>query len=119
MQNIPKFDAATRLATSPTRRIVAGQLLTMLTVAFLPMASRTGHADSYPERTIKIVVPFPAGGPTDIAARLASQIVQSSLGQAVIIENRPGAGGAIGTRAGTNSLFAGALRLWGDEISTS
>ena len=43
MQNIPKFVyAATRLAFSPTRRIVAGQLLTMLTVAFLPTASRTG-----------------------------------------------------------------------------
>ena len=46
MQNIPKFDAATRLATSPTRRIVAGQLLTMLTVAFLPSAV-AGHVTSH------------------------------------------------------------------------
>jgi tripartite-type tricarboxylate transporter receptor subunit TctC len=99
MQKIPIFDAATRLATSPTRRMVSGQLLTMLTVAFLPMASRTGHADSYPERTIKIVVPFPAGGPTDIAARLIGQSLSSRLGQNVVIENPSGAGGRIGTKA--------------------
>jgi tripartite-type tricarboxylate transporter receptor subunit TctC len=99
MQNIPKFETATRLATSPTRRMVSGQLLTMLTVPFLPMASRTAHADSYPERTIKIVVPFPAGGPTDIAARLIGQSLSSRLGQNVVVENPSGAGGRIGTKA--------------------
>ena len=56
-------------------------------------------AQGYPAKNIKLIVPFGPGGPTDLAARLASQIVQSSLGQSVIIENRPGAGGAIGTRA--------------------
>jgi len=56
-------------------------------------------AQSYPAKTIKLVVPFGPGGPTDVAARLASQIIQSNLGQSVVIENRPGAGGAIGTRS--------------------
>ena len=56
-------------------------------------------AQGYPAKNIKLIVPFGPGGPTDLAARLASQIIQSSLGQSVIIENRPGAGGAIGTRA--------------------
>ena len=55
-------------------------------------------AQSYPAKSIKLVVPFGPGGPTDVAARLASQIIQSNLGQSVVIENRPGAGGAIGTR---------------------
>jgi tripartite-type tricarboxylate transporter receptor subunit TctC len=56
------------------------------------------HAQSYPNRTIKLVVPFPAGGATDNAARLVAQRLQSSLGQSVIIENQGGAGGTIGTR---------------------
>jgi len=57
------------------------------------------HAQAYPNKTIKLVVPFGPGGPTDVAARIASQVVQSSLGQSVVIENRAGAGGATGTRS--------------------
>src|SRR6516165_1032819 len=56
------------------------------------------HAQSYPNRTIKLLVPFPAGGATDNAARLVAQRLQSGLGQSVIIENQGGAGGTIGTR---------------------
>jgi tripartite-type tricarboxylate transporter receptor subunit TctC len=56
------------------------------------------HAQSYPTRTIKLVVPFPAGGATDNSARLVAQRLQSSLGVSVIIENQGGAGGTIGTR---------------------
>jgi tripartite-type tricarboxylate transporter receptor subunit TctC len=56
------------------------------------------HAQSYPNRTIKLVVPFPAGGATDNAARVVAQRLQGSLGQSVIIENQGGAGGTIGTR---------------------
>jgi tripartite-type tricarboxylate transporter receptor subunit TctC len=53
----------------------------------------------YPTRTIKLVVPFGPGGPTDVSARLVTQIVQSQLGAPMIVENRPGAGGAIGSKA--------------------
>ena len=53
---------------------------------------------SYPDRTIKLVVPFPAGGPTDIMGRIAGQLVSSALGQTVVVENRPGAGGTIGSQ---------------------
>jgi tripartite-type tricarboxylate transporter receptor subunit TctC len=56
------------------------------------------HAQNYPNRTIKLVVPFPAGGATDNAARLVAQRLQAGLGQSVIIENQGGAGGTIGTR---------------------
>ena len=61
-------------------------------------AGTSAHAQSYPNRTIKLVVPFPAGGATDNAARLVAQRLQGSLGQSVIIENQGGAGGTIGTR---------------------
>jgi tripartite-type tricarboxylate transporter receptor subunit TctC len=56
------------------------------------------NAQDYPSKPIKIIVPAGAGGPNDVPARLASQILSPKLGQPVIIENRPGAGGAIGVR---------------------
>ena len=56
-------------------------------------------AQDYPTQPIKIVVAAAAGGPSDFPARLASQILPSRLGQPVIVENRGGAGGAIGARA--------------------
>src|SRR4051794_26303633 len=56
-------------------------------------------AQAYPDRLIKMVVPFPAGGPIDITARLVVQRLGPILGQTVIIENRGGAGGALGTKA--------------------
>jgi tripartite-type tricarboxylate transporter receptor subunit TctC len=56
-------------------------------------------AQDYPSRTIKMIVPTGAGGITDILARLVGKSITDQLGQPVVIENRPGAGGTIGTRA--------------------
>ena len=55
------------------------------------------RAQSYPDRPIRLVVPFPAGGTTDIVARVVSEHVSRRLGQQMIVENRPGAGGNTGT----------------------
>jgi tripartite-type tricarboxylate transporter receptor subunit TctC len=55
-------------------------------------------AQAYADKPIKLVVPLGPGGPTDVAARLMMQFVPAALGQALVIENRPGAGGAIGSR---------------------
>jgi len=52
-------------------------------------------ADTYPSRSPRLIVPFPAGGPTDVLARIASERVSPSLGQQLIVENRSGAGGNI------------------------
>jgi len=54
-------------------------------------------AQTWPERSIRLVVPFPAGGPTDIIARVVGQAMTDALGQPVVIDNRGGAGGVTGT----------------------
>lgn len=56
-----------------------------------------GAAGSYPERPVRLVVPFPAGGPNDIIGRVVAQKMQEILGQNVVIDNRGGAGGVLGT----------------------
>jgi len=61
-----------------------------------PVLSRVARAQSYPSRPVTIVVPFPAGGPTDALARILAEHMRTSLGQPVMIENVSGAGGSIG-----------------------
>src|SRR3984893_13034264 len=98
VQNIVRLAfAATRRATHRPR-CAAGWLLALLTVLFAAMSIQASHAEGYPERTIKIVVPFPAGGPPDVAARLIAQAISSSLGKGVVVENRAGAAGRIGAK---------------------
>jgi len=55
------------------------------------------HAQSYPNKTIRMIVPFPAGGATDIVARLVAQKLGDAIGQQVIVDNRGGAAGTIGS----------------------
>jgi len=62
----------------------------------LSMTSRSTVAAGYPDRTVKVIVPFPAGGVTDIAARLITQKLSERLGQQFYIENIGGAGGNLG-----------------------
>jgi tripartite-type tricarboxylate transporter receptor subunit TctC len=78
--------------------ITRRRLLTVSAVAFGLKRVGFARAQSYPDRVIKLVVPFPAGGPTDIMGRIAGQLVSSALGQNVVVENRPGAGGTIGSQ---------------------
>ena len=55
--------------------------------------------DTFPNQPVKMIVPYPAGGGTDIVARLLSEQMRKTLGQNVIVDNRPGASGMIGTAA--------------------
>jgi tripartite-type tricarboxylate transporter receptor subunit TctC len=65
--------------------------------AALPGVSRIAEAQSYPSRPIVMIVPFAAGGPQDVLARIVAERMRASLGQPVIIENVGGADGSIGT----------------------
>ena len=73
---------------------------TLLVTSFL---GPTARAEDYPSRPIRIIVPFGAGGPADVAARLIGNVLQESLGQPFVVENRTGAGGVIGTQEAAKS----------------
>jgi tripartite-type tricarboxylate transporter receptor subunit TctC len=68
----------------------------LLTVALAPFAAGGAVAQKYPDRTITLVVPYPAGGLSDRAVRTVAQELQKRLGQSVVVENKPGGSGTIG-----------------------
>ena len=90
--------------------------------AALPVVSHVAWAQSYPTRTVRIVVPGAAGNTTDILARLIGQWLSERLGQPFIVENRPGAGTNIGTEAVVRApadfgkFIADETEKWGNVI---
>jgi tripartite-type tricarboxylate transporter receptor subunit TctC len=88
--------------THPPKEIAMKKLLTclagLLLGASLP-AQAQAPAAAYPVKSVKVIVPYPPGGPTDIVARVVFQQVSDSTGQQFIVENRAGAGGNIGAEA--------------------
>src|SRR5205823_3802248 len=72
------------------------QLTAALALAFFTLGLDGAAAQEFPSRIIRMVVAFPPGGPTDFVARLVADKLKPILGQSVVIENKPGANGAIG-----------------------
>jgi len=85
----------------PARRKL---LQAAVSVTVLPVVSRIARAQGYPSRPVRIISPFPAGQATDTVARLIGQSLSERIGEPVIIENRTGAGGNIGTEAVVRAL---------------
>jgi len=86
----------------------------------LPAVSRIARAQTYPSRPITIVVPYAAGGPTDVIARVLGDRMRQALGQPVLIENVVGAGGSIGLRRVARALPDGytvGIGNWGTHVA--
>ncbi len=71
--------------------------------AALPLSLRFARAQSYPTHPVRLIVGFPAGGQVDIIARITAQWLGQQLGQTVVVENKPGAGGNLGAQAVINA----------------
>ncbi|MGA7941317.1 MAG: tripartite tricarboxylate transporter substrate binding protein, partial [Bradyrhizobium sp.] len=96
-----------------------GSWFLLLALILTALPCHTSRAAGYPERTIKIVVPFPAGGPTDVAARMIAQAIATKFGKGVVVENHPGAGGRIGAKVVASATPDGyTLLLGGTNVNS-
>lgn len=100
------------------RRLLLAALATSATFTTLltPTASVTAE-ESFPSRPITLVVPFPPGGPTDVGARMVGKTLSEVLGQSVVVENRAGAGGTVGSTYVARAPADGYTLLWGSTSS--
>ncbi len=89
---MPQYANHYTLCSPTTLRFAVAALLAALT-----LAPGVVYAQAYPSKPIRMIVPYPPGGPTDILARSVGQHLTEALGQQIIIDNRPGAAGHLGT----------------------
>src|SRR5215211_449500 len=94
-------------------------VLTIVALGLGLAAAGPAAAQPYPNRPIKLIVPFPAGGPPDVIARIVADSMSTRLGQSVVVDNRPGAGATIGTRSVANAEPDGHTLLLASTTSLS
>ena len=100
--------------------MIVRQILAVAIAAIcIGLAPTDAGAQSYPSRPIRLIVPFPAGGPPDTLARLVANDMSSRLGQTVVVDNRPGAGATIGTRVVAHAEPDGYTLLFASTTSLS
>src|SRR5260221_4240014 len=89
------------------------RLLHCIVGSALVLTAVSASAQSYPSNPIRVMVPFPPGGSTDIVARILAQKLEKPLGQPLVVENRGGAGGTIGAAVGAKAAPDGYLLTFG------
>lgn len=108
---IPRHLSTGERSTSRRALLQAGAAASCLA---LPWASSTASAQDYPTKALKLIVPYPPGGNTDVVARVFSTPLGERLGQPVVVDNRAGAAGAIGAAAAARSQADGHNLVVGD-----
>ena len=93
----------------PTRRAALGLLASALACPGVALAQ------GFPSQPVKIVVPYPAGGPTDAIARIVARELAGPLGQSLVVENVAGASGALGTRTVARATPDGHTIIFGNN----
>lgn len=93
--------------------------LRLLATLIVTLAATAAGAQGFPNRSIRIVVPYPAGGTTDAMARALQEPLQKALGQQVLIDNKAGASGAIGSREVARSPADGYTLLFSNNGPSS
>src|SRR5216684_3911834 len=88
-------------------------LAALIATAASAQTASTGSGQPYPSRPVRLIVPFPPGGSTDILSRALGQKLAEGLGQPVVIDNRPGAGGSIGSEAAAKAAPDGYTLVMG------
>ena len=103
------------LTSLPPTRLTATAALAVLALLIVP--GTAGAQGSYPNKPVRLIVAYAAGGVADVIARIVMTPVGAELGQSFVIDNRPGAGGAIGTRACASSTPDGYTLCMGSQSS--
>ena len=108
-------------AKRANRKKIVSLAFTLATALYAAQALFTGssRAEDYPAHAVRIIVPFGAGGPADVAARVLGNAMQESLKQPFVIENRPGAGAVIGTQDAVKSAPDGYTLLMMSNTQTA
>jgi len=89
------------------------RLLRTVSTVILSALAVSAVADDYPNKAIRLIMPYPIGGSIDIAGRMVAQRLADNLGQAVVVDNRTGAGGIVGTETGARAAPDGYTVLMG------
>ncbi|MES2184586.1 MAG: tripartite tricarboxylate transporter substrate binding protein [Pseudomonadota bacterium] len=97
----------------PRRRGLFAACATVALGLCAPLAQAQAQGSGYPNKPITLVVPFPAGGPTDASARLFAKSIGNTLGQPIVVDNRGGAAGTVGSGFVARSQPDGYTLLWG------
>src|SRR6266545_1317616 len=113
----PRAEFALRRTDSLDRgvmkRLVLVKFLAALTAAASMACAWPAHAQPFPNKPMRWIVPFPAGGPADILTRLIAERVSENVGQRVLVDNRAGASGIIGTELAVKAPPDGYTLVWG------